>query len=305
MVIQSESELHTGQPTEDGAAERRPRRSRAGHERPTAPRRAAATRRRAAAIAATTAGALSILGAAGVQPAFADEGGSGGVVAGQIAAAEASCLAELTESNGPTRGTPLAVRQKAHSVKAAAKRRAAKGGDLRRHRHRHSTGHSASVESSAHREAGGWRVVATKAEGAYTTVLAVSASGQGTGTCTTGPGASQPVVGAGAAGGEQNTVPPAGRIGRFGFGGAGTPEEPFLNHAEGRVGPGVSAVKVVLVDGTRVAATIENGWFLATWSGGGVGRWTEPKCPYEIEAVADGGTTTTVVSGASNGGHGA
>jgi hypothetical protein len=39
--------------------------------------------------------------------------------------------------------------------------------------------------------------------------------------------------------------------------------------ADGRTGSGVSAVTLILDDGTRVTATVQNGWFVAWWPGGG------------------------------------
>jgi hypothetical protein len=256
-----------------------------------------AGRRHAAVLAATVAGILSIVGmGASAQMAFAAEGAPGEAAASQVAAAEASCLASLTKSTETTPTTGLAEWEATHSAKASARRKAVKGRGSRKRRHRHGVGHSASAESATHLQDGAWRVVVAKAEGPYTTVLATDASAQASGTCLTGPGSSQPVVGTGIAGGGEQNVPPAGQIGGSGFGGTRAPDEQFLNDATGRVGAGVSAVNVVLMDGTRVPATIESGWFLATWAGGGTGRWTDPKCIYEIEAVADDGATTTTVA---------
>jgi hypothetical protein len=310
MFIRIDPVLHgiRGQRSENNTAKGWSRPSGTDHDRPTGPRRAMASRRHAAILAATVAGTLSVIGA-GAQTAFAAEGAPGEAAAGQIAAAEASCLASLTESTENTPTTGLAEWQAAHSAKAAAYRKAVKGRGSRKRRHRHGAGHRASVESSPHQEAGGWRVVVVIAEGPYTRVLATHESGQASGTCLTGPGSLQPVISTGMGGGGEQNVPPAGKIGGVGFGGTRAPDEQFLNDAAGRAGASVSAVEVVLIDGTRVPATIENGWFLATWTGGGTGRWTDPRCIYEIEAIAEGGeTTTTVVSplgeGASKGGHG-
>jgi hypothetical protein len=297
MVIQIDPALRgiRGQRTENNTAEGWSRSSRTDHDRPIGPRRAAAKRRHAAVLAATVAGVLSIVGTgAGAQTVFAAEGLPGEAAAGQIAAAEASCLANLTESTAPTTG--LAEWEATHSAEAAARRKAVKGRGSRKRRGRHGVGHRAAVESAAHLQDGGWRVVVAKAEGPYTTVLATDGSAQASGTCLTGPGSSQPVIGTGmGGGGEGDAVPPAGKIGGSGFGGRRAPDEQFLNDAAGRVGAGVSAVNVVLIDGTRVPSKIENGWFLATWAGGGTGLWTDPKCIYAIEAVAEDGATTTTV----------
>ncbi len=113
---------------------------------------------------------------------------------------------------------------------------------------------------------GEWRTVLTDTRGPYTIVLLANMGGSAR--CLTGPGFPDPAIGVG----ERSAASPlpaisTGQIGEpsYGFSRA-TDEQPYME-TSGRVGAGVSAVTFVLSDGSHVAASVENGWFLAWWPG--------------------------------------
>jgi hypothetical protein len=60
---------------------------------------------------------------------------------------------------------------------------------------------------------------------------------------------------------------PAGQIGRLSYGFSRAVDEQPYSDTIGRVGSGASSVTFLLSDGSHVAASIENGWFLAWWPG--------------------------------------
>lgn len=113
---------------------------------------------------------------------------------------------------------------------------------------------------------GEWRTAITDTRGPYTIVLLANTGGSAT--CLTGPEFPGPAIGVSerSATSPLPTIPTA-QIGEpsYGFSRA-TDEQPYME-TSGRVGAGVSAVTFVLGDGSHVAASVENGWFLAWWPG--------------------------------------
>jgi hypothetical protein len=115
--------------------------------------------------------------------------------------------------------------------------------------------------------AGGWRAVAVDTRGPYTMILFTAAHGAAELSCFSGR---QP----GSLGGSFATHPPppvpAGRVTIVSSGSTSTPPGEGSHHFSqvvGRTGPGVTGVTLTLRNGTRVTATLANGWFLAWWPG--------------------------------------
>jgi hypothetical protein len=114
---------------------------------------------------------------------------------------------------------------------------------------------------------GQWQTAITDTRGPYTIVLLADAKGHAR--CLSGPEiAPRPSIGVG----EGSSIgtgfaAPAGQIsvGSWGFSRAGN-EHPYMD-ISGHAGAGVKAVAFVLSDGTRVAASVTHGWFLAWWPG--------------------------------------
>jgi hypothetical protein len=191
-------------------------------------------------VAASAAVALSVIGlGAGTQRAFAGWSPVPTTPAGgQIAGAEAACKADMA--------TPL-ERQQARTQATEP-------------------GSNSARELPPVAEGGEWQTMLADTRGPYTILLLANSDGNAQ--CLTGPGLSRPGVGVGegANSGTQGTVP-AGQIreGLSGFQRAAD-EQPYMS-TSGRVGAGVSAVTVVLGDGTHVVASVANGWFLAWWPG--------------------------------------
>jgi hypothetical protein len=69
-----------------------------------------------------------------------------------------------------------------------------------------------------------------------------------------------------ASGGVEVTAP-AGKIALSSSAESQTPKGSAYSFVEGRAGSGVTAATLVLDDGTRVQATLQNGWFVAWWPG--------------------------------------
>ncbi len=114
---------------------------------------------------------------------------------------------------------------------------------------------------------GQWQTVLTDTRGPYTIVLLADAGGHAN--CLTGPETvPHPAIGGGE-GHQSGTrlTPPTGRIdvSSYGFSRA-RDERPYM-YVSGHVGSGVSAVTLVLHDGTRVVASVAHSWFLAWWPG--------------------------------------
>jgi hypothetical protein len=115
-------------------------------------------------------------------------------------------------------------------------------------------------------DGGEWQTTLTDTRGPYTIVLLTDAVGQAS--CLTGPGFPQPGIGADerAAGSTASTIP-VGQIGEITYGFSRATNEQAYMKTSGRVGAGVSAVTLVLGDGSHIAASTANGWFLAWWPG--------------------------------------
>jgi RNA polymerase sigma-70 factor (sigma-E family) len=188
------------------------------------------------ALASAAGIAVSVVGlGAGTQRAFAGWTSSPTAPAsGQTTAAEAVCKADMA--------TPA---------------------ELERARQQATGRHPAPGEWPAG-NGGEWRTVLTDTRGPYTIVLLANADGERK--CLTGPGFAGPAVNGGEGASNSATVP-SGQIGEpsYGFSRA-TDEQPYME-TSGRVGSGVSAVTLVFSDRTHVAASIQNGWFLAWWPG--------------------------------------
>ena len=115
--------------------------------------------------------------------------------------------------------------------------------------------------------AGSWRAVVIDTRGPYTTILFVAAHGAAELSCFSGR---QPA----SLGGSFATHPPgpvpAGHVSIVSSGSTTTPPAEGSQHFSqvvGRTGPGVTGVTLTLRDGTRVTASLANGWFLAWWPG--------------------------------------
>ena len=96
--------------------------------------------------------------------------------------------------------------------------------------------------------------------GPYT--AAIYAQSNTTGVCLAGNGISMSST---STSGQPATMP-ADKI-EFGGGGVRDSAGDQLTLADGRIGPGVTAVTIQLSDGTSVQATVGNGWYLAWWPG--------------------------------------
>ena len=123
--------------------------------------------------------------------------------------------------------------------------------------------------------AGGWHEVVVDIRGPYTVVLFVAAHGAAELSCFSGR---QPV----SLGGSFATHPPprvpAGHVSIVSSGSTTTPPDEGSQHFSllvGRTGPGVTGVTLRRRNGTRVTASLANGWFLAWWPGTQGGTATE------------------------------
>jgi hypothetical protein len=136
--------------------------------------------------------------------------------------------------------------------------------------------HAQNTASGSHRPwpfpsvtADSWREVLADTRGPYTVILFVAAHGSAELSCFSGR---QPMRAA--LGGSYATHPPppvpAGHISIVSSGSRTTPPDEGSRHFSqlvGRTGPGVTGVTLRLRDGTRVRASLANGWFLAWWPG--------------------------------------
>lgn len=124
---------------------------------------------------------------------------------------------------------------------------------------------------------GGWRTVLTDTRGPYTVILFVAAHGSAELSCFSGRQPMRASLGGSFA---THTPPPvpAGRVSIVSSGSRTTPPDEGSEHFAqlvGRTGPGVIGVTLRLRDGTRVRASLANGWFLAWWPGTHGGTATE------------------------------
>lgn len=103
--------------------------------------------------------------------------------------------------------------------------------------------------------------VLTDTRGPFTFVI--FAGGRFTASCIAGP--SFAALSAGAS--RAPVSVPAGRAQLAAASKTGTPDGRAYSFVEGRTGAGVTAVRLVLDDGTRVTTTAAHGWFVAWWPG--------------------------------------
>jgi hypothetical protein len=125
--------------------------------------------------------------------------------------------------------------------------------------------------------AGSWRTVVIDTRGPYTVILFVAAHGAAELSCFSGR---QPTQGSlGGSFGTRTPPPvPAGHVSIVSSGShTSAPDEGSRQFSQlvGRTGPGVTGVTLRLRDGTRVTASLANGWFLAWWPGTQGGTATE------------------------------
>jgi hypothetical protein len=113
----------------------------------------------------------------------------------------------------------------------------------------------------------GWHAVLVDTRGPYTTVVFEVDRGRAVSTCFVDRGRAS----AGTSVGKHPPTPvPAGEIAYAGSGSTTTPPDDGSHQFSwvvGRTGPGVTAVTLRLINGTRVTASHANGWFLAWWPG--------------------------------------
>jgi hypothetical protein len=120
-----------------------------------------------------------------------------------------------------------------------------------------------------HIPAGGWRQILIDSRGPYTVTLFVAAHGAAELSCFQGR---QP-MGASLSGSYATHPPPpvpAGHVSIVSWGSRTTsPDEGSRHFSQivGRTAPGVTGVILRLRNGTRVTASLANGWFLAWWPG--------------------------------------
>jgi hypothetical protein len=144
--------------------------------------------------------------------------------------------------------------------------------------------HAQETASGAHKPwpipsitAGSWRTVVVDTRGPYTVILFAAAHDAAELSCFSGR---QPVGGSiGGSFGTHTPPPvPAGHVSIVSSGGHTTPPDEGsqqFSQLVGRTGPGVTGVALRLRDGTRVRASLANGWFLAWWPGTQGGTATE------------------------------
>jgi hypothetical protein len=120
-----------------------------------------------------------------------------------------------------------------------------------------------------HIPAGGWRTVLIDSRGPYTVILFVAAHGAAELSCFSGR---QPMRAS--LDGSYATHPPPpvpdGHVSVVSWGSRTTPPDEGsqqFSQLVGRTAPGVTRVTLRLRNGTRVTASVANGWFLAWWPG--------------------------------------
>lgn len=125
--------------------------------------------------------------------------------------------------------------------------------------------------------AGGWHTVLIDSRGPYTVILFDAAHGAAELSCFSGRHPMQASLG-GSFGTHPPPPVPAGHVSIVSSGSRTTPPDEGSQHFSqlvGRTGRGVTGVSLRLPDGTRVKASLANGWFLAWWPGSGAGTATE------------------------------
>jgi hypothetical protein len=105
------------------------------------------------------------------------------------------------------------------------------------------------------------RPVLTDTRGPFTWVILADNDASSYASCISGP-----TLTAVSAGGSSTPLSAsAGQLALSSSSQTRTPDGDSYSFAEGRVGGGVTAATLVLADGTRVQATLQNGWFAAWW----------------------------------------
>jgi hypothetical protein len=125
--------------------------------------------------------------------------------------------------------------------------------------------------------AGGWHTVLIDSRGPYTVILFIAAQGAAEMSCFSGRQPMQASLG-GSFGAHPPPPVPAGHVSIVSSGSRTTPPDEGsqqFSQLVGRTGPGVTGVTLRLRDGTRVTASLANGWFLAWWPGMQRGTATE------------------------------
>jgi hypothetical protein len=115
--------------------------------------------------------------------------------------------------------------------------------------------------------AGGWHAVVFDIRGPYTMILFTAAHGAAELSCFSGR---QPASFGGSFATRPPPPVPAGHVTIVSSGSTSTPPAEGSQHFSevvGRTGPGVTGVTLTLRNGTRVTASLANGWFLAWWPG--------------------------------------
>jgi hypothetical protein len=144
--------------------------------------------------------------------------------------------------------------------------------------------HRPQIASGAHRPgpipsitAGSWRAVVIDTRGPYTMILFAAVHGAAELSCFSGRQAM--LISLGGSFGTHPPPPvPAGQVSLVSAGSTTTrPDEGSQHFSQlvGRTGPGVTGVTLRLRNGTRVTASLANGWFLAWWPGTQRGTATE------------------------------
>jgi hypothetical protein len=123
--------------------------------------------------------------------------------------------------------------------------------------------------------AGSWHAVVIDTRGPYTMILLAAAHGAAELSCFSG----RQLISLGGSFGTHPPPPvPAGHVSLVSSGSTTTPPDEGSHHFSqlvGRTGPGVTGVTLRLRNGTRVTASLANGWFLAWWPGTQRGTATE------------------------------
>jgi hypothetical protein len=125
--------------------------------------------------------------------------------------------------------------------------------------------------------AGSWHAVVFDIRGPYTMILFEAAHGAAELSCFLGRD-SMPASLGGSFGAHPPPLVPAGHISLVSSGSTTTPPNERSQHFSqlvGRTGRGVTGVTLRLRNGTRVTASLANGWFLAWWPGTQRGTATE------------------------------
>jgi len=140
--------------------------------------------------------------------------------------------------------------------------------------------------------AGSWRTVVVDTRGPYTVILFAAAHDAAELSCFSGREPMRAALG-GSFGTHTPPPVPAGHVSIVSSGGHTTPpEEGSLQFSQlvGRTGRGVTGVTLRLRDGTRVKASLANGWFIAWWPGTQGGTATEVTTATGTAATSRGGS---------------